>query len=65
MSRLSLPSLTRGLYKRVADKLGIDPSYVSRVARGERRSLKIEALLAKEYSKISATIAKPKSKSKK
>jgi len=33
-----LPSLSRGLYKRVADKLGCDPSYVSRVARGERSS---------------------------
>jgi hypothetical protein len=30
-----LPSLCRGLYNRVAQKLGCDPSYVSRVARGE------------------------------
>ncbi|HET7208900.1 MAG TPA: hypothetical protein VFI95_20145 [Terriglobales bacterium] len=34
----SLPTLYRGIYNRVADKLGCDPSYVSRVARGERRS---------------------------
>src|SRR5213082_1221689 len=34
----SLPSLSRGMYKRVAEKVGCDPSYVSRVARGERES---------------------------
>jgi len=33
-----LPSLCRGIYNRVAQKVGCDPSYVSRVARGERRS---------------------------
>ncbi len=38
----SLPSLFRGLYSRVAEKLDIDPSYVSRVARGERNSDTIE-----------------------
>ena len=42
-----LPSLSRGIYKRVAEKLGCDPSYVSRVARGERESkLVSDALLA-------------------
>jgi transcriptional regulator with XRE-family HTH domain len=40
-------SLSRGAYKRVADKLGCDPSYVSRVARGERASKPVmKALLA-------------------
>src|SRR5437016_551035 len=34
----SLPSLYRGMYNRIAVKIGCDPSYVSRVARGERRS---------------------------
>ena len=33
-----LPSLCRGIYNRVAQKVGCDPSYVSRVARGERNS---------------------------
>jgi len=51
-SRLQLASLTRGLYKRVADKLGVDPSYVSRVARGERKSPKIEASLNREISML-------------
>jgi predicted transcriptional regulator len=36
----------------VADKLGVDPSYVSRVSRGERRSPKIEVLLRREVSKL-------------
>lgn len=43
-----LPSLCRGLYNRVAQKLGCDPSYVSRVARGERTSEAISAALREE-----------------
>ena len=42
----------RGLYSRVARKLGVDRSYVSRVARGERRSEDIEAALATELKRI-------------
>jgi transcriptional regulator with XRE-family HTH domain len=49
---LGLASLFRGLYNRVARELGVDPSYVSRVARGERRSELVQAALAKEMSKI-------------
>jgi hypothetical protein len=49
----SLPSLFRGLYSRVAEKLDIDPSYVSRVARGERNSDTIEEALATEIRRIS------------
>ena len=44
--------LYRGLYSRVARKLGVDRSYVSRVARGERKSKEIEAALAQELKKI-------------
>jgi hypothetical protein len=43
-----LPSLCRGLYNRVAQKLGCDPSYVSRVARGERSSKAISEALRAE-----------------
>jgi hypothetical protein len=43
-----LPSLCRGLYNRVARKLGCDPSYVSRVARGERTSKAISEALRAE-----------------
>ena len=43
-----LPSLCRGLYNRVAQKLGCDPSYVSRVARGERTSKAISEVLRAE-----------------
>jgi transcriptional regulator with XRE-family HTH domain len=63
-SRLQLASRTRGLYRRVADRLGVDPSYVSRVARGERKSAKIEASLNREVSKL-LTSAAPKAKVKK
>ena len=44
----SLPSLCRGLYNRVAQKLGCDPSYVSRVARGQRTSHAISEALRAE-----------------
>jgi transcriptional regulator with XRE-family HTH domain len=44
--------LYRGLYSRVARKLGVDRSYVSRVARGERRSPDIEAALQAELKRI-------------
>jgi transcriptional regulator with XRE-family HTH domain len=38
-----------GLYSRVARKLGVDRSYVSRVARGERRSTEVEEALTAEF----------------
>jgi hypothetical protein len=51
-ARYDLASLFRGLYHRVARRLGVDPSYVSRVARRERRSKIIEEELRRELSKI-------------
>jgi hypothetical protein len=47
-----LTSQFRGLYHRVAQRLGVDPSYVSRVARQERRSELISAELKKEVDHI-------------
>ena len=46
----SIPSVSlfRGIYNRVAKRLGVDPSYVSRVARGERKSAVVEKALAEE-----------------
>ena len=41
-----------GLYSRVARQLGVDRSYVSRVARGERRSQPIEQALVSEFDRI-------------
>lgn len=41
-----------GLYSRVARQLGVDRSYVSRVARGERRSQPIEQALVTEFDRI-------------
>ena len=48
----NLPSLMRGLYSRVARKLRIDPSYVSRVARGERASSAISEALHAELRRV-------------
>ena len=64
-SRLQLASVVRGLYKRVSDKLGVDPSYVSRVARDERRSPKIEASLNQEISKLLKSVSTIRAKAKK
>ncbi len=44
--------LYRGLYARVARQLGVDRSYVSRVARGERTSPEVEAALHAEVKRI-------------
>jgi len=52
----NLASLIRGLYGRVAKQLKVDPSYVSRVARGERQSGAIEALLEKELRRIMSLV---------
>jgi hypothetical protein len=41
-----------GLYSRIARQLRVDRSYVSRVARGERRSPQIEQALSTEFTRI-------------
>jgi transcriptional regulator with XRE-family HTH domain len=41
-----------GLYSRIARRLGVDRSYVSRVARGERHSKEIESALVSEFRRI-------------
>ena len=45
-------ALYRGLYARVARRVGVDRSYVSRVARGERRSAQVEKALQAELRRI-------------
>ena len=52
----NLASLIRGLYGRVARHLKVDPSYVSRVARGERQSDAIEASLERELKRIMSLV---------
>ena len=44
--------LHNGVYARVARRLGVDPSFVSRVAKGERRSEKIQEALVSELTRI-------------
>ncbi len=41
-----------GLYSRVARKLGVDRSFVSRVAKGERHSEAVERALTSEFKQI-------------
>ena len=41
-----------GLYTRVAQRLGVHRSFVSRVARGERRSEPVEKALLSEYDRV-------------
>ena len=52
MNSIPAVSLFRGIYNRVAKRLGVDPSYVSRVARGERKSVVVEKALAEEVRVI-------------
>ena len=54
-----LPSLLRGLYARVARQLNVDPSYVSRVARGERQSQEITLAIEKEIERVFAKAKVP------
>jgi len=54
----NLASLIRGLYGRVARQLEVDPSYVSRVARGERQSDAIEASLERELKRIMTLVSR-------
>jgi len=44
--------LHRGVYARVARKLNIDASYVSRVAKGQRQSDRIRKALVAELQRI-------------
>lgn len=52
-------TLYRGVYRRVAEQLGVDPSYVSRVARGERVSAEIQKFLTAELNRIGALNHQP------
>jgi len=54
----NLASLIRGLYGRVAHQLDVDPSFVSRVARGERQSKSVEATLRRELRKFLDQVSK-------
>jgi hypothetical protein len=49
-------SLFKGFYGRVARDLGVDASYISRVARGERKSKVVEKALIRELKNIVASI---------
>ena len=48
----------RGLYGWIARRLGVDPSYISRVARGERKAAKIERALESEIKRIARRMLK-------
>jgi len=40
-----------GVYSRIARRLGVDRTFVSRVAHGERRSEAVEHALVEEYER--------------
>ncbi|MBV9623875.1 MAG: hypothetical protein JOZ14_07855 [Acidobacteria bacterium] len=46
-----------GIYSRIARRLGVDRTYVSRVAKGERRSPEIEAALMQEFDRSQQEIS--------
>ena len=41
-----------GIYSRVARRLGVHRTFVSRVARGERQSPPVESALVAEYERV-------------
>jgi hypothetical protein len=45
-----------GVYRRVAEKLGIDPSLVSRVSAGKRQAPEIRKALVEELRKIQSLL---------
>ncbi len=49
-------SLFRGLYARVARGVSCDVSYISRVARRERKSKVVEEALNREFDRVLALI---------
>jgi len=49
---LEIHKLHLGLYARVADTLGLSPSYVSLVASGNRHSDRVRKALIKEIARI-------------
>jgi transcriptional regulator with XRE-family HTH domain len=52
LSAQNLISRFRGAYQRVAKRLGLHPSYVSRVARGQRHSEQVSAALQREIARL-------------
>lgn len=59
--KLSPQALYRGLYVRIARKLGVDASYVSRVARGDRRSDEVETALRLALDEIEQQLGRASS----
>jgi hypothetical protein len=57
--------LFRGLYARVAHDLGVDASYISRIARGERKSEVAEKAIDREFNKVLASIKNSSARSDK
>jgi hypothetical protein len=49
---LEVLGMFRGLQQRVAKKVGVDATFVSRVARGERKSEAVMAALKEELDTI-------------
>ncbi len=63
-AELARHSLYRGVYSRVAKQLGLDRSYVSRVASGQRRSKQVEAALLAEIKRIEKIAGKKTAKAR-
>jgi hypothetical protein len=57
-AELNRHQLYRGIYSRVAKQLGIDRSYVSRVASGERKSDKVQKALLREIGRVERMMKK-------
>ena len=55
-------SVFRGFYARIAKRLNVDPSYVSRVARGERESPELLVALEQEMRVLANSASRKSSR---
>jgi hypothetical protein len=46
----------RGLFQRIAKRLNLDPSYISRVAHGQRKNKQVSLAIETELNKIQAAL---------
>ena len=51
-------SLHSGVYRRVSAQLGVDPSYVSRVATGKRKGTKVRRALLDDFIAVASSTVK-------
>jgi hypothetical protein len=50
--------ISRGVFSRVARQLRLSPNHVCEVAKGNRRSARVETAIRREFSRIDQAVAR-------